>query len=88
MKPMIRRLRELERRSLFSAEDEGGSELVAMLQARRTRRLQMPGDCTPVKTRQRQHSVACERTGWLTIADVLRNGRYGVSHGRAEDSTR
>jgi hypothetical protein len=88
MKPMIRRLRELEKTFLISAEDEGESELVAMLRARRMRRLQREGGCTPVKTRPRQHTVACERTGRLTIADVLRNGRYGVSRGRAEDSTR
>jgi hypothetical protein len=88
MRLMVRRLRQLEKTFLVSAEDEAESELAALIRARRTRRLQMAGRCVPAETRPTQPTRAFQRNNHMTIADVLRHGRYGVSRGRGEDSTR
>jgi hypothetical protein len=78
VKPMIRRLRALERVSLSTAANEAESQLVLAIRARRTRRLQLGDDHAPVEVPLRRLPVGA-RGGRPTIAEVIRYRRYGAS---------
>jgi hypothetical protein len=75
MKPMVRRLRALERATLPAA-DAVEDQRVVQIRARRMRRLQLSGECDPADARSPLFPVAA-RGARLTIAEVLRYGRYG-----------
>jgi hypothetical protein len=79
MKPMVRRLRVLEKTFLISTADQCEDGPAAILWARRMRRFQMEDGCVPS---ERQPAKPFHRN--MTIADVLRQGRYGARCGRED----
>jgi hypothetical protein len=79
VRPMVRRLRILER--AFTVSDDGETEdgPAAVVRARRLRRLQMEGESI---TPRAFPPLPFHRK--MTIAEVIRHGRYGPRQVQAE----
>jgi hypothetical protein len=78
MRPMARRLRLLEKAFLIP-DDETEDGPAAIVQARRMRRLQREGEDV---TSKRFPPLPFHRN--MTLAEVIRHGRYGPRHVQAE----
>jgi hypothetical protein len=79
MRPMARRLRLLEKAFLIPCDGETEDRPAAIVQARRLRRLQMEGESI---TTRAFPPFPFHRS--MTLAEVIRHGRYGPRHVQAE----
>jgi hypothetical protein len=79
VRPMVRRLRLLEKAFLIPSDVEPDSGPAAIVRARRLRRLQMEGESI---TPRAFPPLPFHRN--MTIAEVIRHGRYGPRHVQTE----
>jgi hypothetical protein len=82
VKPMVRRLRLLEKALMASDDDQAEDGPAALVRARRMRRLQMEGE--DVTSKRFPHLPLSPFHRNTTLAEMIRYGRYGPRQVQAE----